>query len=62
MTPEEVNKAFDRFVVWCREREISTDLPDKFMLMHDDGKYYQFKNINTRNYIYVNKIPTTFNR
>lgn len=57
----EVDKAFERFVVWCKEREIPEDLPNKYMLMHDDGKYYQFKSCITRNYIFVNKVPSPFN-
>ena len=57
----EVDKAFARFEVWCKEREIPADLPTKYMLMHDDGSYYQFKNCNTRNYIFVNKVPKAFN-
>ncbi len=56
-----VTEAFERFRVWCREREIPEDLIEKYMFMWDDGKYYQFKNSNTRNYIYVNKVPTPFN-
>lgn len=58
---EDIKRAFERFVVWCVEREIPKELPDKYMLMHDDGNYYQFKNAATRNYIYVNKVPTAFN-
>ena len=61
MDNDAVKQAFERFVVWCREREIPENIPEKYMLMWDDGKYYQFKNINTRNYIYVNKIPVPFN-
>lgn len=61
MEASDVKKAFERFTVWCREREIPEDLPKKYMLMHDDGKFLQFKNINTRNYIYVNKLPKPFN-
>ena len=57
----EVKRAFERFVVWCREREIPADVPHKFMLMYDDGQNYQFKNAATRNYIYVNKEPKAFN-
>lgn len=60
-TQNEVERAFQRFVTWCIEREIPKDLPEKFMLMHDDGNYYQFKNAATRNYIYVNKVPRAFN-
>ncbi len=61
MEEKEVNEAFERFRVWCIERELPEDIPQKFMLMYDDGKYYQFKNCNTRNYVYVNKVPTPFN-
>ncbi len=56
-----VDTAFERFRVWCIEREIPETLIERYMLMHDDGNYYQFKNIKTRNYIYVNKVPTPFN-
>lgn len=61
MTSEQIEKAFERFAVWCKEREIPESLIGHFMFMHDDGKCYQFKNRNTRNYIFVNKVPTAFN-
>lgn len=57
----EAKKAFERFETWLKEREINPGHARDFMFMHNDGKYYQFKNINTRNYIFVNIIPTAFN-
>ncbi len=55
------DRAFERFRVWCIEREIPEDTIGKYMYMWNDGKYYQFKNINTRNYIFVNIQPVAFN-
>jgi len=55
------DRAFERFKVWCKEREIPEETIGKYMYMWNDGKYYQFKNINTRNYIFVNIQPVAFN-
>jgi len=59
---EDVKRAFLRFEEWLELREIPKEIAKKYMLMYFDGSYYQFKNINTRNYIYVNVLPTPFNR
>ncbi len=61
MDEQMVNTAFERFKVWLKERELPENTIKKYMLMWDDGCFYQFKNRNTRNYIYVNKVPTAFN-
>jgi len=58
-------RAFERFRVWLEEREFpSCDRHLSrftFMGVSANGRHYQFKNINTRNYIYVNINPRPFN-
>jgi hypothetical protein len=60
-TESEVKTAFDRFQKWLKERELPEDAVDKYMLMCENNGNYQFKNIQTRNYLYVNVIPKPFN-
>lgn len=53
--------AFERFKVWLKERELPEDTINKFMYMGKTDRDYQFKNINTRNYLNINIVPKMFN-
>lgn len=57
MYEQEVERAFKRFKVWCVEREFPETSIDNFMYMGEEPKTgdYLFKNINTRNYIFIKK-------
>jgi hypothetical protein len=57
-------RAFKRFETWLEEREFDTNHKTRFMYMGIDktGDWYLFKNINTRNYVRVNIVQTTFSR
>lgn len=57
---QEVRQAFNTFKQWLISRELGTEetvrrLAGKFMYMgRYTGNKYAFKNINTREYIYIN--------
>lgn len=57
---DESTAAFKRFGIWLKEREIP-DIRDLFMYMGKKEGVMMFKNINTRNYLMVNEVPSPFN-
>ena len=59
----DVNKVFERFRDWLKERSLPCDdnTLSNWMYMCSSQGHYQMKNRATRNYIYVNIEPRAFN-